>query len=502
MENKILLQDLAERLALRGNVSRRDAELFVRSVLDVVEEYLQTDKIVKIKGLGTFKLVSVESRESVDVNTGERIRIKGYVKVAFTPDATLRDQVNKPFAQFETVILNDGTSVEDMERVDEEEEPVELVDDSDADLEETEIPDEKDREDVSEEKSVVLPVTAVSENISETEVSDVPEHTGFSENSEVSENLEKSDDSIPDSDSDQLDDGQEKPEEPVELKKEVLDEPKTVRATVVEHQHTEYQKIAEQQVSELNVSSQRIEHQTVEHQSIVQTSDRKSGKKDNRMSLWAVIVLVLVILLLMAASYLVGYYRLLCPCGFMTMLEETVPPVEQLKEYSEQVNRPDSSDSLRLVAVPVDSVPSVSKDTVVRVAPKEDTVVLVPESPVRPVEAKPVEKKTVQQPKKAEVKNVPETRGRRTETVGINAKATAAERKLAKKYAQIEGSKYLVVGTRLQHTLKSGESLRRISMKYYGSKDFVNYIVLHNGIKNPDVIPVGMALAIPELRVK
>ena len=182
MENKILLQDLAERLALRGNVSRRDAELFVRSVLDVVEEYLQTDKIVKIKGLGTFKLVSVESRESVDVNTGERIRIKGYVKVAFTPDATLRDQVNKPFAQFETVILNDGTSVEDMERVDEEEEPVELVDDSDADLEETEIPDEKDREDVSEEKSVVLPVTAVSENISETEVSDVPEHTGFSEN--------------------------------------------------------------------------------------------------------------------------------------------------------------------------------------------------------------------------------------------------------------------------------------------------------------------------------
>ena len=264
----------------------------------------------------------------------------------------------------------------------------------------------------------------------------------------------------------------------------------------------DFQKIAEQQVSELNVSSQRIEHQTVEHQSIVQTSDRKSGKKDNRMSLWAVIVLVLVILLLMAASYLVGYYRLLCPCGFMTMFEETVPPVEQLKEYSEQVNRPASSDSLRLVAVPVDSVPSVSKDTVVRVAPKEDTVVLVPESPVRPVEAKPVEKKTVQQPKKAEVKNVPETRGRRTETVGINAKATAAERKLAKKYAQIEGSKYLVVGTRLQHTLKSGESLRRISMKYYGSKDFVNYIVLHNGIKNPDVIPVGMALAIPELRVK
>ena len=96
----------------------------------MVGEFLQTDKIVKIKGLGTFKLVTVDSRESVDVNTGERIVIKEYTKINFTPDPILRDTINKPFAQFETVVLYDGTDIADMERMDE----VELAEKAGVDL--------------------------------------------------------------------------------------------------------------------------------------------------------------------------------------------------------------------------------------------------------------------------------------------------------------------------------------------------------------------------------
>ena len=118
MDKKILLQELAEGVARRRDIPKRDAENFLRAVFDVLGEYLQSDKIVKIRGLGTFKLVTVDSRESVDVNTGERIMIKEYTKVNFTPDPVLRDAVNKPFAQFETVVLYEGTKVEDMERMD------------------------------------------------------------------------------------------------------------------------------------------------------------------------------------------------------------------------------------------------------------------------------------------------------------------------------------------------------------------------------------------------
>ena len=118
MDKKVLIQDLADGLVLRRGLPKKDADVFVRSVFEIIGEYLQTDKIVKVKGLGTFKLVTVDSRESVDVNTGERIVIKEYTKINFTPDPVLRDAVNKPFAQFETVVLYEGTDIADMERMD------------------------------------------------------------------------------------------------------------------------------------------------------------------------------------------------------------------------------------------------------------------------------------------------------------------------------------------------------------------------------------------------
>lgn len=114
MNEKITLQDLINLFGEKQGMNKKDAELFVRNVFDLIEETLATEKYVKVKGLGTFKLTEVDSRESVNVNTGERIEIQGHTKVSFTPDTTMKDLINKPFAHFETVILNDGVELEDI----------------------------------------------------------------------------------------------------------------------------------------------------------------------------------------------------------------------------------------------------------------------------------------------------------------------------------------------------------------------------------------------------
>lgn len=114
--SKISLSDVAQRLAEKSGISLQDAELFIRKMFDVANEGLQSDKLVKMKWLGTFKVMAVKDRESVDVNTGERIIIEGRDKISFTPDNILKEIVNKPFAQFETVVVNDGVDFDEIDR--------------------------------------------------------------------------------------------------------------------------------------------------------------------------------------------------------------------------------------------------------------------------------------------------------------------------------------------------------------------------------------------------
>lgn len=114
--SKISLNDLAQRLAEKSGICLQDAELFIRKMFDVANEGLQSDKLVKMKWLGTFKVMAVKDRESVDVNTGERIIIEGRDKISFTPDNILKEIVNKPFAQFETVVVNDGVDFDEIDR--------------------------------------------------------------------------------------------------------------------------------------------------------------------------------------------------------------------------------------------------------------------------------------------------------------------------------------------------------------------------------------------------
>lgn len=122
MNERINMQDIAERLAEKHGMDKKDAEAFVKGMFELIEEALISEKYIKVKGLGTFKLIEVDKRESIHVNTGERIEIQGHIKISFTPDSNMKDLINKPFAHFETVILNKNTQLEDTVTVTEGEE--------------------------------------------------------------------------------------------------------------------------------------------------------------------------------------------------------------------------------------------------------------------------------------------------------------------------------------------------------------------------------------------
>lgn len=111
---KLTIQEVAKILTEKNGLSSREASRFASEMFSIILQRLQDGDTVKVKGLGTFKIINVEARESVSVRTGERVVIDGHAKVTFTPDAIMRELVNKPFSQFETVVLNDGVEFEDI----------------------------------------------------------------------------------------------------------------------------------------------------------------------------------------------------------------------------------------------------------------------------------------------------------------------------------------------------------------------------------------------------
>ena len=134
---KLTIQEIAAVLQQKNGFDKQESNSFVSTMFQIIQERLESDGIVKVKGLGTFKMIDVEARESVSVRTGERVVISGHAKVAFTPDATMKELVNRPFSQFETVVLNEGVEFSDLKeqvedvdddlRAEQEEESVEVV---------------------------------------------------------------------------------------------------------------------------------------------------------------------------------------------------------------------------------------------------------------------------------------------------------------------------------------------------------------------------------------
>ena len=194
---KLDLKSIASALAAAHNITDEDAEKFLKVLFDVIMDALRHDGQVKVKGLGTFKLIDVPEREMVDVNTGERIMVDARQRVSFTPDAVLRDIVNKPFMFFDTVVLNDGvvfddeseTEPEDSDDEDEQEEDNSTENTSeDTETEEEETADEESETENAEDERSEEPV--------EEETIETAEDTESSDNDEAAEEPAESEEPI------------------------------------------------------------------------------------------------------------------------------------------------------------------------------------------------------------------------------------------------------------------------------------------------------------------
>ena len=162
MNDKLTLQELIDLLAARHQMEQHDADAFVKAFWALVEEGLKRDNYVKIKGLGTFKLIDTEARESIDIHTGERIEIQSHARITFTPDATLRDQINRPFAHFETVILNEGIQFDNLDEKPEDDDEDKEVNES----VESDIPSQE-QEMLESSQSERQPVDSIKECVAE-----------------------------------------------------------------------------------------------------------------------------------------------------------------------------------------------------------------------------------------------------------------------------------------------------------------------------------------------
>ena len=205
---KVSLQDLAGVLVERWHLGKKEASMFVNEMFFVIQKSLDEDKIVKVKGLGTFKIIDVDDRESVDVNTGGRVLIEGHGKITFTPDALMKELVNKPFSQFETVVLNEGVdfneavvnqteetvTVDNDEMEDSAAPLVEFVDAEKLDAEvEPEKPEPEEPEPAKEELIAVEPETPKKEETPSEEISEESEEPDTSDESDVSDEPDVSD---------------------------------------------------------------------------------------------------------------------------------------------------------------------------------------------------------------------------------------------------------------------------------------------------------------------
>lgn len=482
MNERLTIQDLIDLLAAKHSMTKKDAEAFVKEFFLLIEQALENEKTVKIKGLGTFKLVDVDSRESVNVNTGERFQIKGHTKVSFTPDTNLRDTINKPFAHFETVVLNEGTVLEDtpMEESDEEEGAVsdtetEMIDSEiagnenvDGDIQKEIQPEEPviEEQPTAEEVAVAeVPETDANETsqtetetepvaTEEPEAEELPEvetePEAVSEEAPEEESVEESSEAVlePDFSPATEEPTEEQSEETIieEQKPETetteAEEEKTV---IAEKAEVTAEQIIAQELHKANMEPVTPKMQPEIEQPKATYTDKDSDKKE-KSAIPYLIATIIIVLLLCGGAILFIYY----PDLFSSSSDKNV------------VDMPE-------VTQPVQPEAQLS-DTI---AHKDTVVEAVQPQPV-------VKKEPAAEPVKAESK-------------------PAQQQPAASAYS--DSASYKITGTKTKYTIKEGETLTKVSLRFYGTKAMWPYIVKHNPkvIKNPDNVPYGTTIEIPEL---
>ena len=398
-------------------LDKKTCEAFARTLFEVVEEALLSDKFVKVKGFGTFKLVAVSDRESVNINTGERFQIEGHTKVSFIPDNTLKEEINRPFAHFETIDLSDETEQAELDAIDAAAAEEALEND--------------EAEETVEEVAEEMPATEPAEEVVEEEVKE-----------EVPEEVLK--------------------EEPVEEAEEPMEEPvATEPQTIVtaEKKEEEPAKV-EEPAADTTLESEKVPEPEAEEQEEAPTALPVSYEYTEQpprrpFNWWKAIGVFFFVLTLMLLSYFAGYYRLLCPC------------IIGLPEWTE----PQPAQPAAKVQ-PAKTAPAKPQP-----APAETTAPKISENPLN-----------------SENPEQPESRKSKP------AKPDPAPRKQQSAPAEVAPAPPADTTVATQpHTVARGETLYSIARKYYGSDKYVNVIIRHNRIKNPNNIEKGTTLQIPIL---
>lgn len=312
MDNKITYQELSETLAKRNGIKLANAERFSKTIFEIIEEKIVSEGLVKIKGLGTFKLIEVLPRESVDVSTGARILIPGHTKITFTPDCALREQVNKPFADFQTVIINEDTNIEEMERI--EGVQCELIEEvsgskksetenvnidseceikSESEIQESAVAHESELSVPSATNADILEVNEFSYSVPDTKDS-------------IDEETEPLQEIILDGEEDRPDsEPSEVPETTSEV--EVYIEPFVV-ASEIETEDAE-NKLLPDVIQDQERADEKVQGSEVVEPRPVQVDQNKV-----QTNIWMHLFYILLMLVLMSVSYILGYYKVLCPC--------------------------------------------------------------------------------------------------------------------------------------------------------------------------------------------
>ena len=215
------IKDLARFLVEKHGIKLADAELFIALVIEIINEGVHRERQVKIKGLGTFKLTSVSSRESIDVNTGERIVIEGRDKLSFTPDNAMKELVNQPFSQFETIVVNDGVELEDeykdqVEETAPAEEKKEIVEEKA--VEEIELPREEPVKPIAIVSEMSAETMSVKEEMQEDKVQETMSETNVAEVEQIEtaqETIETASDDVAKAEEETPESSPEKVDEPM-----------------------------------------------------------------------------------------------------------------------------------------------------------------------------------------------------------------------------------------------------------------------------------------------
>lgn len=479
---KKTIQDIARILVEKNALDARVAEQFVSAMFSVIQQALEQGQQVKVRGLGTFKIIDVDARESVNVNTGERVLIAGHGKLSFTPDTTMRELVNKPFSQFETVVLNDGVEFEDTEAPAEDiETPIEEtenVENSVDSAENVETPIEE----------VEAPATETDTTVDDEEITELPKVERLVQEETLAEEI-PAEETPAEEDSVEETADEEPIEEEPSAEEAATEEPVIEEPSVAEEPVVEETLVAEEPAVDEEAPAE--EPETEEDTPAVETLSDLSKKyreeisdddDDDSSSSGRWILGILGVLLLMAACAAGGYYF-----GYGQGLEKGMAVIKEAKDSLSVVAKTDSvaaeqndslvarQDSVSQTKTPVEAVQKPQNTPAPVEAQKE-----VPAQPKQETPAKP----------KAETPATP-----KTETPAPELDQYAA------KDVRVRYGGYRIVG--LDHTekIRPGDTPSRIARRTLG-EGMECYIEVYNGWGANPQLKEGQTVKIPKVVLK